>query len=132
VRSDPEAESASCFLGARLTPEELRRLDRFRADRGLRTRTDAIRVLLRDAEVAPPASGTVPPTVEAQLEELVEDGWFTDAQSALTALVAYGWREFVRERTVGRADLRRAAREIHDGRKARRGADREGRGLLER
>jgi hypothetical protein len=70
--------------------------------------------------------------VEAQLEELVEDGWFPDAQSALTALVAYGWREFVRERTEGRAALKRVARELHDRRTARRGADREGRGLLER
>jgi hypothetical protein len=132
VRSDPDPEAASYFLGVRLGPEEVRRLDRIVATRGLSNRSEAIRALLRDADERATSGGAVPPTIEAQLEDLVEDGWFGDVQGALTALMTSGLRDFARLHGEDLPALKRAARDVNERRRARRRWNREGRGLLER
>jgi Ribbon-helix-helix protein, copG family len=120
------------FLGVRLTDEELRQLDEFQRARGIATRSDAVRKLVRDAaEVAPPAP-PLPLTVQRELEEMVEDGWARNEEGALTLLATLGLQELSRLHADRMPALRGAARASRERHPARRKADREGRGLLER
>jgi hypothetical protein len=116
----------------RLTSEELEQLDQHGVAIGSPNRSETIRALVRGAAV--PASGRdeVPPSLREQLRVLVEDGWASDEAGALTAVLTLGLQEFAKTHTERIQGLRQAARDGAERRKARRTADREGRGLLER
>ncbi len=120
------------FLGVRLSEEETRRLDEFRAARGIENRSDAIRVLLRESSEAAKPAAKLPLAVQQEIEELVEDGWAHDEEGALTLLATMGMQELSRLHTDRLPALRGAARAARDRRDSRRKADREGRGLLGR
>ncbi len=120
------------FLGVRLSDEEARRLDEFRRNRGIESRSDAIRALLRESEGTARPAPELPPTVQHEVEELVEDGWAHDEEGALTLLTTLGMQELSRLHADRMPALRGAARSHRDRHLSRRKADREGRGLLER
>ncbi len=133
MSSPPKSSSASRFLGVRLTLEEERRLEEFRTARGLSSRSDAVRALLREAGQAPPSpSVQLPATRERELESLVEDGYFTSVQAAIEHALEAGLAELVRTHGEGLSELRRRAREAREEKRERRRADREGRELLRR
>ncbi len=120
------------FLGVRLSSEEETLLENYRRTRELPNRSEAVRSLVRAA--ASPGSHAVelPATLGAELEELVEEGFASDPRGALEIVLSLGLREL--ERTHGERweTLRLAARTRRERRDRRRGADREGRGLLGR
>jgi hypothetical protein len=120
------------FLGVRLTDEELHQLDEFQRSRGIATRSDAVRTLVREAQEKAPAGPTLPLSVQRELEEIVEDGWARSEDEALTLLATFGFQEFSRLHADRIPALRGAARANRERHLARRKADREGRGLLER
>ncbi|HYK92954.1 MAG TPA: ribbon-helix-helix protein, CopG family [Thermoplasmata archaeon] len=122
---------ADRFLGVRLTFEELEQLDQFRERSGAPTRSDAIRALVRAAERIASETPELPPTVQGELEQLVEDGLARDLPTALGTVVTLGLQEFARVYAERLPALRRAAREGADRRASRRRADREGRRLLD-
>lgn len=131
--SSPNPSPASRFLGVRLTTEEERRLEQFRAAHQLPNRSEAVRQLLAASSEAP-AGTTVelPPTRQRELEGLVEDGFFTSVQAAAEYALEVGLAAIVATHTEGFAALRRHARAVRDEKDQRRRADREGRGLLRR
>lgn len=124
--------TTSRFLGVRLTLEEARRLDELRATRGLASRSDAVRALLREGPREATGAVDLPVTRRRELESLVEEGYFTTVQAALEHALEAGLAELVRTHTEGFSALRRHAREARGERDGRRRADREGRGLLGR
>jgi Arc/MetJ-type ribon-helix-helix transcriptional regulator len=126
---DPAARR---FLGVRLTPEEEARLERYRADRGLANRSDAVRSLLRDADASRAAAVEIPSTRLRELEVLVEDGYFTSVASAVEHALEVELLELVANHHDGLEELRRRARELRERGDRRRRADREGRELLRR
>ncbi len=129
----PNPSPASRFLGVRLTLEEERRLEGFRTARGLESRSEAIRLLLREAGTTPPAPTLeIPVTRQRELESLVEDGYFSSVQAALEHALEAGLAELVRTHAEGLTALRRHARETRSEKDERRRADREGRELLRR
>ena len=123
---------ASRFLGVRLTAEEEALLERFRVSNELPNRSEAVRTLVRGAADARPADITVPTTLQNELEELVEDGYARDLDSAVTLVLTLGLGEVGRIHAERLAALRDHARNSAGRREGRRRADREGRGLLGR
>ena len=123
---------ATHFLGVRLTAEEESHLEKFRTDHELRTRSDAIRALLRGTGETPTSAVEVPPTLRSELEELVEDGYARDVDSAAALVLTLGIRELARTHAEHVPALRERARSASERRAGRRRADREGRGLLRR
>lgn len=99
---------------------------------GSPTRSDAVRALVRFAERAAPEAPELPPTVRAELEQLVEDGYARDLAAALDTVLTLGLQEYARVHAERLPALRRAARESADRSVSRRRADREGRRLLDR
>jgi len=130
--SEPHEVPASRFLGVRLSPEEEARLERYRTDRKLANRSDAVRALLVDASAPRPSAVELPATRRRELEELVEDGYFTSVEAALEHALEVGLRELVANHGTGFSELRRHARELNERSDRRRRADREGRELLRR
>lgn len=120
------------FLGVRLSEEESRLLDEFRHARGIENRSDAVRALLKESSAAATPAAKLPPTVQHQVREIVEDGWAHDEEGALTLLATLGMQELSRLYADKVPALRGAARAARDRHLSRRKADREGRGLLER
>lgn len=132
VSSARSTRPADRFLGVRLSSDEVAALDRFREQSSLATRSEAVRALVRTAEVPAPETPELPPTVQAQLEQLVEDGFARDVPAALETILTLGLQEFARVYAERLPALRRTAREAADRRTSRRRADREGRRLLDR
>lgn len=132
VRSATPTTSASYFLGVRLTPEEVERLDRFQKSREVGTRSDAVRMLVRQSTGDVPPAADFPVSVRAELEELVEDGWARTIDEAVTLVATLGIQELSRLHAERLPALRRAARETAGRSERRRRADRKGRELLDR
>jgi Arc/MetJ-type ribon-helix-helix transcriptional regulator len=130
----PAAQSGESarFLGVRLSPEEEARLAGIQSDRKIASRSEAVRALLREAAPVRRELVELPATRRRELEELVEDGYFTSVASAVEYALEVGLRELVANHTVGWSELRRHAREMRERGDRRRGADREGRELLRR
>ncbi len=116
----------------RLSPEEEARLERFRDERALPNRSEAIRALLRDAAAPRGRTAEIPATRLRELEELVEDGYFSTIEGAVEHALEVGLRELVANHRDGLAELRRHARELRERGERRRRAVREGRELLRR
>jgi hypothetical protein len=74
----------------------------------------------------------VPAAIDAQLDELVDDGWAESREGALTLLLNLGLHELARIHADRVPELHRRAKDLGDRSRARRRADREGEGLLER
>jgi len=129
---DPHDPPAGRFLGVRLTPEEERRLEEYRLDRGLPNRSEAVRGLLRDASAPRADLVELPATQRRELDALVEDGYFSSVRAAVEAALELGLRELVVTHREGLAELRRHARELRERGDRRRRVDREGRELLRR
>ncbi|HXQ49150.1 MAG TPA: ribbon-helix-helix protein, CopG family [Thermoplasmata archaeon] len=124
--------SADRFLGVRLSAEELDRLDRYRAAIGSPSRSEAVRALLRASERPATGREELPVGLHEQVETLVEDGWAKSTDEALTLALTLGLQEMSRLYGERLPNLRQHARDGAERRKARRSAEREGRGLLER
>ncbi|HZY92449.1 MAG TPA: ribbon-helix-helix domain-containing protein [Thermoplasmata archaeon] len=122
---------ADRFLGVRLTQEEVERLDQWREQSGTETRSEAVRALVRLSERTAAETPKLPPTVQAELEQLVEDGFARDVPAALDTVLTLGLQEFARVYAERLPALRRVARDNADRRTSRRRADREGRRLLD-
>ncbi len=120
------------FLGVRLTLEEETQLEQFRSQHDLPNRSEAIRALVRAAAETRPADVNVPATLRNELEELVEDGYARDLDSAVTLVLTLGLGEVGRIHAERLAALRDHARSSAGRRENRKRADREGRGLLGR
>jgi Arc/MetJ-type ribon-helix-helix transcriptional regulator len=132
VRTARTDSPASRFLGVRLTFEEETLLEQYRVANELTNRSEAIRALVRQAAEARPADVSVPATLRNELEELVEDGYARDLDSAVTLVLTLGLGEVGRIHAERLAALRDHARSSAGRREGRRRADREGRGLLGR
>jgi hypothetical protein len=129
---NPPTSRAGYFLGVRLTDEEVRRLDELSRARGTTSRSQTVRELVRGAPDHPvPPGPTLPATLQNTLEEVVEAGFASNEESALTLLATLGLSQ-LRLQAEHVSALRGAARELADRRKARRRAARTGRELLER
>lgn len=120
------------FLGVRVTLEELDRLDRLRRSLEVPTRSDAVRALLRAADRISEPRLEVPAAIDAQLDELVDDGWAGSRDEALTLALNLGLSELAKIHLERLEGLHRRAKDLGAKRRARRDADREGEGLLER
>ncbi len=123
---------ATHFLGVRLSLEEESLLERFRRDHDLPNRSEAVRALVRAAVETPTTAVELPATLRNELEEIVEDGYARDLDSALALVVHLGFGELVRTHAERLPTLRDRAKSSAAGREHRRRADREGRGLLGR
>jgi Arc/MetJ-type ribon-helix-helix transcriptional regulator len=132
VRTARAEAPATCFLGVRLTLEEESLLEQFRTTNELPNRSEAVRALVRGATDARPADVSVPATLRNELEELIEDGYARDMDSAVTLVLTLGMGELGRIHAERLAALRDHARNSSSRREGRRRADREGRGLLGR
>jgi Arc/MetJ-type ribon-helix-helix transcriptional regulator len=129
---DSRDTSTGRFLGVRLTPEEEGRLERYRADRKFANRSEAVRALLQESTAERTEAIELPATRLRELEELVQDGYFTTLAGAVEYALEVGLRELVANHREGFAELRRHARELRERGDRRRRADREGRELLRR
>jgi Arc/MetJ-type ribon-helix-helix transcriptional regulator len=129
---EPHDPPAGRFLGVRLTSEEEARLESFRAERGLDNRSEAVRALLRDAAPSRARIAELPATRLRELEELVEDGYFSTVEAAVEYALEAGLRELVANHRDGVPELRKHAREMRERGEKRRRAVREGRELLRR
>ena len=132
VRTARADAPAIRFLGVRLTLEEESLLEQFRSTNELPNRSEAVRALVRGATDARPAEVSVPTTLRNEIEELVEDGYARDLDSAVTLVLTLGLGELGRIHAERLAALREHARTSAGRREGRRRADREGRGLLGR
>lgn len=132
MRSATPTKSASYFLGVRLTPEEVERLDQFQKSREVATRSDAVRLLVRQSIEVPPEPVEFPVSLRGELEDVVEDGWTRTLDEAVTLVTTLGIQELSRLHGERLPALRRAARETAGRSERRRRADREGRELLDR
>jgi hypothetical protein len=132
VRSATPTKPTSYFLGVRLSPEEVERLDQFQKSREVGTRSDAVRLLVRQSIEAPSKSVEFPVSLRAELEDAVEDGWARTLDEAVTLVATLGLQELSRLHGERLPALRRAARETAGRSDRRRRADREGRELLDR
>ncbi len=130
--SDSLSAKNGRFLGVRLSSEEEAALERFRAEHQLPHRSAAVRALLATEPPSGAGSVELPVTVRRELEELVEDGYFTSVPAAVEHAVQLALRELVATHGEGFRELRRHARELGERRARQRRADREGRGLLRR
>ena len=120
------------FLGVRLTPEELDRLDRLGRKLESPTRSDAVRALVRAADRLSVPRLELPAALDAQLDELVDDGWAENRGAALTLALNLGLSELAKVHGERMPELHRRARDLGDRSRSRRDADREGRDRLER
>jgi hypothetical protein len=117
----------------RLTQSELERLDAWRVAQGNPSRSEAVRALLSAPDAAQaPSALDLPISLRGKLEEIVEDGWATSVDGALTLVLTLGLGELTKLHTDRLPELRKHARDQSDRTRARRRGDREGRGLLER
>jgi len=132
VRNARTAAPAAYFLGVRLSTEEGSLLEQFRTANELPNRSDAVRALVRGAGGAPVNSVELPATLRAELEEIVEDGYARDLDSAIAIVLNLGLGELARTHAERMPALRDRARSTSERRRDRRRADREGRGLLGR
>jgi len=132
VRTARELPRSDHFLGVRLTAEEVEQLDRFRTRSGSSTRSDAVRALVRDSEKVGTQASEIPVALLAKLEEVVEDGWVTDLDGAVSLLLTLGLSEFSRLHADRLPKLRQTARDGESRRRDRTQLDRKGRGLLDR
>jgi Arc/MetJ-type ribon-helix-helix transcriptional regulator len=130
VRTARAETPATRFLGVRLTLEEEALLEQFRSQNELANRSEAVRALVRAAAESRSADVAVPATLRNELEELVEDGYARDLESAVTLVLTLGLGEVGRIHAERLAALRDHARSSAGRRESRRRADREGRGLL--
>jgi Arc/MetJ-type ribon-helix-helix transcriptional regulator len=122
----------SRFFGVRLSPEENAHLESYRVEHQLPNRSEALRDLLKAGGAAGTTAVELPVTRLRELEQLVEDGYFTSVAAALESALEVGLRELIASHRDGLAELRRYAREMRVRRDGRTRADREGRGLLRR
>ena len=129
---EPHDAPAGRFLGVRLTPEEEARLESYRANRKLANRSEAVRALLLESAAPRPSLVELPVTRRRELEQLVEDGYFSTVEAAIEHALEAGLRELVADHGEGFSTLRRHAREERERGDRRRRADREGRELLRR
>jgi hypothetical protein len=132
VQSAEAPSSPTQFLGVRLTSEEIDRLDRLQRTLGIPTRSDAVRALVRAADRIAEPRVELPAAIDAQLEEVVDDGWAGSRDAALTLVLTLGFTELARTYDKRMTGLHRRAKGLEQKRATRRQADREGRGLLER
>jgi hypothetical protein len=132
VRTPRTETPATRFLGVRLTAEELESLGQFQQRRQLASRSDAVRRLVAESLERPPSAESVPASLDAELDEVVEDGYAPDRVSAMVLALTLGLAELSRIHTERLPALRREARTTKERREARKGADREGRGFLRR
>ncbi|MCI4327297.1 MAG: ribbon-helix-helix domain-containing protein [Thermoplasmata archaeon] len=132
MRTAHEPPRSDHFLGVRLTAEEVEQLDRFRTRSGSSTRSDAVRALVRDSEKVGTQASEIPVALLAKLEEVVEDGWVTDLDGAVSLLLTLGLSEFSRLHADRLPKLRQTARDGESRRRDRTQLDRKGRGLLDR
>ena len=132
MQSAETPSSPRHFLGVRLTAEEIDRLDRFQKAQESPTRSDAVRALVRAADRLSQVPLELPAAVDAQLDELVDDGWAENRDGALTLVLTLGLSELARIHADGLPKLHRRAKDLDERRENRRRADREGRGRLER
>ena len=132
MRSATPTKSPSYFLGVRLTSEEVERLDQFQKSREVATRSDAVRLLVRQSIAPPRAPLEFPVSLQGGLEDVVEDGWARTIDEAVTLVATLGLQELSRLHAERLPALRRAARETAGRSERRRRADREGRELLDR
>jgi Arc/MetJ-type ribon-helix-helix transcriptional regulator len=132
VRTARADRPATHFLGVRLTLEEESLLEQFRTSNELPNTSEAVRALVRAAGEPRPAEIAVPPMLRNELEELVEDGYAQNLESAVTLVLNLGLGEVGRIHAERLAALRDHARNSAGRRADRRRADREGRGLLRR
>jgi hypothetical protein len=132
VRTARELPRSDHFLGVRLTAEEIEQLDRFRTRSGSSTRSDAVRALVRESEKVGAGATEIPVGLLAKLEEVVEDGWVSDLDGAVSLLLTLGLGEFTRLHAERLPKLRQTARDGADRRRDRGQLDRKGRGLLDR
>ena len=130
--SDSRDASSDRFLGVRLSAEEEGRLERYRAGRNYANRSEAVRGLLRESDEKRPGAVELPATRLRELEELVEDGYFTSVAAAVEHALEVLLAELVAHHREGLSELRRHARELRERSDRRRRADREGRELLRR
>jgi len=132
VRNARADAPATRFLGVRLTAEEESLLEQFRAAHEFPTRSEAVRALVREAVTERALSVDLPVTLRGELEELVQDGYAKDLDSAIALVAHLGIAELARTHAQHLAALREHARATSERRAGRRRADREGRGLLGR
>jgi hypothetical protein len=132
VRTAQEPPRSDHFLGVRLTAEEVEQLDRFRTRSGSSTRSDAVRALVRESEKVGTQASEIPVALLAKLEEVVEDGWVSDLDGAVSLLLTLGLSEFSRLHADRLPKLRQTARDGESRRRDRTQLDRKGRGLLDR
>jgi Arc/MetJ-type ribon-helix-helix transcriptional regulator len=132
VRTARANRPVTHFLGVRLTLEEEALLEQYRTSNELPNRSEAVRALVRAASEPRPAAISVPTTLRNELEDLVEDGYVQDLESAVTLVLNLGLGEVGRIHAERLAALRDHARNSAGRRENRRRADREGRGLLGR
>lgn len=123
---------ATRFLGVRLTSEEESLLDEFRRDHGFSTRSDAVRALVKSASAPRAEAVELPPTVQGELEEIVENGYARDLEGAIALVTSLGLTELARTHSERLPAMRERARSVKERREGRKRADREGRGLLGR
>ncbi len=126
------AAPATHFLGVRLTAEEESLLDQFQHANDLANRSEAVRAMVRGTAGAAAPGPELPVTLEAELEEVVEEGYARDLDGALTLALTLGLGELARTHTERIPALRERARSASSRRRDRKRADREGRGLLGR
>jgi hypothetical protein len=132
VRSAETTSSPTQFLGVRLTSEEIDRLDRLQRELGSPSRSDAVRALVRAADRLSAPRLELPVAVDGQLEEVVDDGWAENRDAALTLVLNLGLSELAKIHGERLPAMHRRARDLGERSAAKRRADREGRGLLER
>lgn len=130
--SDRTTVRADRFLGVRLTAEELATLDQWKEVSQSTTRSDAIRALVRSAGARPLDTPELPPTVRAELEQLVEDGYARDFIAAFDQVIEAGLGEVGRTHAERLPRMRGVARGFSDRAQARKRAEHEGRRLLDR
>ncbi len=129
----PRSESrADRFLGVRLTEEESERLDAWRVAHGNLSRSDAVRALLAPGRAPGPGAIEVPVSLRAKLQEIVEDGWASSEDGALTLALTLGLQELHKLHAERLPALRQTARGHAERSRERRKAGREGGDLLER
>jgi hypothetical protein len=132
VQSARTDASATRFLGVRLSLEELERLDQFGRQVGAANRSESVRALLRASERTAPGRDEVPIGLREEIEILVEDGWASSWDAALTLVLTMGLRELPKLYAQELPSLGQRARDRAARRRVRRTADRTGEGLLDR
>jgi Arc/MetJ-type ribon-helix-helix transcriptional regulator len=131
VRTARAKVPTTYFLGVRLTTEEESLLERFRRERDLANRSEAVRALVRGATPGVPTSVELPATLRSELEELVEDGYANDLDGAVTLVLHHGLRELARLHDEVVPTLRSRAKSVDSRRAERQRAEREGRKFLQ-